>query len=160
MAPITSVKVDIIQFREASAGDLPTIIQMLADDPLGRQRENYTIPLSDSYLETFQAIESDPNNKLVAAYVEEEIVGFFQLTLIPYLTYQGRWRGLIEGVRVNKRFRGQGIGRKMIEHGIDCARKKNCHLVQLTTDKKRPDAIAFYESLGFLASHEGLKLHL
>jgi len=30
----------------------------------------------------------------------------------------------------------------------------------LTKDKSRPDALRFYERLGFRASHEGMKLHL
>ena len=33
-------------------------------------------------------------------------------------------------------------------------------MAQLTTDKARPDARRFYESLGFVASHEGMKLRL
>jgi len=48
----------------------------------------------------------------------------------------------------------------MIEHAVDRARHRGCRLVQLTTDKARPDAVRFYESLGFAASHEGMKLHL
>ena len=40
------------------------------------------------------------------------------------------------------------------------ARRRNCALVQLTTDKSRADAHRFYERLGFVASHEGLKLKL
>ena len=92
--------------------------------------------------------------------VNGQIVGVLQLTFIPYLTYQGGWRGLIEGIRVAAGFRGQGIGRELFQWAIDRARQWGCHLVQLTTDKARPDALRFYESLGFRASHEGLKLHL
>ncbi len=33
-------------------------------------------------------------------------------------------------------------------------------MVQLTTDKRRPDALRFYETVGFVATHEGLKLPL
>jgi len=47
----------------------------------------------------------------------------------------------------------------MFQWAIDHAKERNCHLIQLTTDKQRPDAIRFYESLGFQATHEGMKLH-
>jgi len=148
-----------ITFRAASRDDLPTIIQMLSDDPLGKKRERYTIPLSEKYLTAFEAIETDKNNEIILACYEEKIVGFFQITYIPYLTYMGKWRALIEGVRVHKSFRNQGIGKELIFRSIKLAKQNNCHLLQLTTDKKRPEAIAFYKSLGFVTSHEGMKYH-
>ena len=91
---------------------------------------------------------------------QEADVGVMQLTFIPYLTYQGGWRALIEGVRVASEFRSKGIGREMIQWAIGRARERGCHVLQLTTDKERVDALRFYESLGFAASHEGMKLHL
>ena len=147
-----------IKFRVASIDDLPKIIQMLADDRLGQKREHYSEPLSEKYLTAFEEIEKDKNNQIILACYNEKIVGFFQITYIPYLTYMGRWRALIEGVRVHKSYRNQGIGKKLILESIRLARKKSCHLVQLTTDKKRPEAISFYESLGFNPTHEGMKL--
>ena len=148
-----------ISFRQATAADLPALVQMLADDPLGQKRERYERRLPDSYQQAFAAIDADPNNELIIAHDEEQILGFFQLTFIPYLTYQGGWRALIEGVRVHKAVRSQGIGREMFVWAIERARQRGCHLIQLTTDKARPDALRFYEKLGFVASHEGMKLH-
>ncbi len=149
-----------VQFRQAHRDDVEAIVAMLADDPLGAQRERFQCPLPQSYYDAFEAIESDPHNELVVATVESQIVGVLQLTFIPYLTYQGGWRALIEGVRVASEFRAQGIGRAMFQWAIQRARQRGCHLLQLTTDKARPDALRFYESLGFTASHEGMKLHL
>jgi GNAT superfamily N-acetyltransferase len=63
-------------------------------------------------------------------------------------------------VRVDSSLRSGGIGRKLVEWAIARAREKGCRLVQLTSDKRRRDAIRFYESLGFVASHEGMKLEL
>jgi GNAT superfamily N-acetyltransferase len=90
---------------------------------------------------------------------ENQVVGVFQMTFIPYLTYQGGIRAQIEGVRVHKDHRGLGIGKIIFEWAIRRAKERNAHLLQLTTDKKRPDAIRFYESLGFKATHEGMKMH-
>jgi GNAT superfamily N-acetyltransferase len=69
-----------------------------------------------------------------------------QLTFVPYLTYQG-------GVR------SQGAGKALFEWAIARARERGCVMIQLTTDKSRPAAKRFYEGLGFVASHEGMKLH-
>jgi len=91
---------------------------------------------------------------------EERIVGVLQLTFIPYLTYQGGWRAVVEGVRVDGRVRSQGVGKALLEWAIARARERGSVMIQLTTDKSRPDAKRFYEGLGFVASHEGMKLHL
>jgi GNAT superfamily N-acetyltransferase len=147
-------------FRRAVRADLPDIVRMLADDVLGAKREEYASPLADSYYAAFEAIDRDPNNELVVAELNRRVVGVLQLTYIPYITHRGSWRALIEGVRVDSSIRSSGIGRKLFTWAIERARDRGCHLVQLTSDKARPDAIRFYASLGFAASHEGLKLQL
>ena len=97
-------------------------------------------------------------NQLIVVEANNELIGMLQLTFIPYLTHMGSWRCLIEGVRIHADYRGKGIGEKMFAFAIEQAKKKGCNLVQLTSDKQRPDAIRFYEKLGFKASHEGFKL--
>ncbi|WP_051123239.1 GNAT family N-acetyltransferase [Paenisporosarcina sp. HGH0030] len=133
---------------------------MLADDVLGSKRERNERPLPDSYLKAFEAINSDPNNELVVACRGVEIIGVQQITFTPYITHQGGWRATIEGVRTSSSERGKGLGTELIRFGIQRAKERGCHLVQLTTDKKRKDALRFYESLGFKATHEGLKMSL
>lgn len=149
-----------LAFRPARAGDVLDIVRMLADDPLGATRERDERPLPESYARAFRAIEQDPNNELVVACRDERVVGVLQLTCLPSLTYQGGWRALIEGVRVDRGERSQGLGKALFEWAIARARERGCHMVQLTTDKARPDARRFYETLGFVASHEGMKLRL
>jgi GNAT superfamily N-acetyltransferase len=149
-----------LSFRKAAHGDLPEVVRLLADDPLGARRERYELPLPASYLTAFDAIEADPNNELVVACMDGRIVGVLQITFIPYLTYQGTWRALIEGVRVDSGVRSAGIGKALLERAIARSRERGCRLVQLTTDKSRADARRFYEKLGFVASHEGMKLQL
>lgn len=149
-----------LAFREAEQEDLPAIIQLLADDPLGQLRECDQTELPDSYYQAFSSIQIDPNNTLLVAHMDAVIVAVLQLTFIPGLTYQGGWRALIEGVRVSTDYRGQGVGKQLFNKAIECARERHCCLLQLTTDKQRPAALAFYESLGFSASHVGMKLKL
>lgn len=147
-------------YRNAVENDLPALIQMLADDDLGGKREDFSVVLNSNYIAAFNSIESDPNNELIVACYNNNIIGMLQLTFIPYLTYIGSWRCLIEGVRIHSKHRGQGLGRKTFEWAIARAQAKNCRLIQLTSDKTRIDALRFYESLGFIASHEGFKFHL
>ncbi|MCM3122898.1 MULTISPECIES: GNAT family N-acetyltransferase [Bacillaceae] len=149
-----------LEFRMAEEKDLDSIVAMLADDLLGSQRERYEQPLPQSYLDAFKAIASDPNNELIVACEGNEVIGVQQITFTPYITHQGGWRATIEGVRTSSRVRGMGVGTELIKWAITRAKDRGCHLVQLTTDKQRPDALRFYEKLGFSATHEGLKLKL
>lgn len=147
-------------FRAARREDLPALVGLLADDALGASREQPSDPLPESYVAAFDAIERDPNNELMVAEMNGKVVGMLQLTYIPGVSRQGSWRALIEAVRVDSALRSAGLGRKMIAWAIDRARARGCAMVQLTSDKSRADAIRFYRSLGFVASHEGLKLSL
>jgi GNAT superfamily N-acetyltransferase len=149
-----------LAFRRATRDDVAAIVALLADDPLGARREVATSPLPDGYYRAFEAIDHDGNNELVVVQSGARMVGVLQMTFIPSITYQGGWRALIEGVRVAAPLRSSGVGRALFEWAIARARERGCHLVQLTSDKSRPEAIRFYEGLGFVASHEGLKLQL
>ncbi|KXO09162.1 transcriptional regulator [Moritella sp. JT01] len=149
-----------LKYRSAKVNDLENLVSLLIEDPLGSQREDASIPLKRSYVDAFKAIDVDPNNELLIVEVDEQLVGMLQLTFIPYITHIGSWRCLIEGVRIHESFRGRGFGEQMFEHAIKLAKTKNCKVVQLTSDKQRPDAIRFYEKLGFIATHEGFKLAL
>lgn len=149
-----------INIRLATREDVGEIVRLLADDDIGSKREKYEEPLPKEYYTAFDAISSDKNSILIVAEIDKRIVGCLQLTYITYLTYQGGKRALIEGVRIDSNYRGKGIGKFMLNWAIDKSKENNCHLIQLTTDKKRPDALDFYKQLGFIPSHEGLKLFL
>lgn len=150
-----------MKIRKATKKDIPSIIQMLANDKLGELREDYQDPLPDLYYNAYKNIDSDPNQELVVIETsEKQVIGTLQLSFIQYLTYQGGIRAQIEAVRVHEDYRSKGIGQHLIEWAIRRAKEKRAHVIQLTTDKKRPEALNFYEKLGFKASHEGMKLHL
>ncbi|MFJ7753654.1 N-acetyltransferase family protein [Peribacillus muralis] len=150
----------MVTFRNAVATDLSEIVQMLADDVLGQERERYENPLPKSYFDAFESIDADRNNELIVACLDGQIVGVQQITFTPYLTHQGGWRATIEGVRTAASKRGKGIGSKLIQYAIERAKARGCHIIQLTTDKKRAESLRFYERLGFEATHEGLKMKL
>ena len=151
-----------VGLRRAVADDLPALVALLADDPLGSTRE--AAPGSDPelapYRQAFALIDGDPAHLLVVAVDGTDVVGTFQLSFLPGLARRGALRAQIEAVRVRADHRGRGLGAAMIGWAIDEARRRGCALVQLTTQKARTDAHRFYERLGFVASHEGLKLPL
>ena len=149
-----------LTYRLATETDLIAIVRMLADDPLGAKREDFRLPLPVSYQQAFAIITNDKHQELTVVEDNTEIVATFQLSFIQYLTYQGGIRAQIEAVRVKSTYRNKGIGKAIFEYAIQRAKEKGAHLLQLTTDKKRPEAKRFYESLGFIDSHEGMKLHL
>lgn len=131
---------------------------MLADDPLGAQRESPDD--LTPYLAALERLSADPNQHLVVAVREGRVVGTLQLTVLPGLSRKGSTRSLIEGVRIHSDERGSGLGTRFIEWAIEESRRQGCHLVELTSDATRTDAHRFYERLGFTASHVGFKLAL
>ncbi|MEV5707313.1 GNAT family N-acetyltransferase [Actinoallomurus sp. NPDC052274] len=142
-----------VTFRDATRDDVPAIVALLADDAIGAGREGDI----DAYWAAFAHIDADPRNRLIVAEVDGEVAGTLQLTFIPGLSRMGTERAQIEAVRVGSAHRGRGLGHRLIDWAIDEARRRGCGLVQLTSDKRRTDAIRFYESLGFEATHEGMK---
>ena len=149
-----------MKFRTATADDLPAIVRLLADDPLGATRERDEDPLPRQYREAFAAMGRMGTNMVILVVEDGGVIGCLQLILIPGLGRLGMTRAQIEAVRIDRRYRRRGIGEALIRHAIEHAREQGCGLVQLTTDRSRGDAHRFYERLGFKASHIGMKLDL
>ena len=146
-----------MEIRDALASDLDQIAGLLADDGLGRGRERPGDPV---YAKAFARMATQPGNVYLVAVEGEEVLGCLQYTLIHGLSRSGMSRAQIEGVRVSAAHRGRKIGETLMSAAIDRARADGCGLVQLTTDRQRADAHRFYERLGFVASHHGMKLSL
>ena len=144
-----------VTLRRAVRADLPAIVAMLADDPLGATRE--TPADLAPYARAFAAIDADPNHLLLVADDGGQVVGTLQLTILPGLSRGAALRGQIEAVRVARSHRSTGLGTAMFEHAFEEGRQRGCTLVQLTSDRERPDAHRFYDRLGFTASHFGYK---
>ncbi|MBB5706083.1 GNAT family N-acetyltransferase [Sphingopyxis panaciterrulae] len=144
--------------RDATRADLSAILAMLAEETIPPDRK--ADPGDPRYLAAFDAIEADPNQRLIAAELDGRVVGTMQLGFLPGLSFVGSWRGLIEAVRIVGDLRGQRLGERMILWAVDQCRARDCKLVQLTSSASRTDAHRFYARLGFVQSHVGMKLHL
>jgi len=147
-------------FRIATRVDLPDIVRMLADDELGSQREQYEDPLPDSYIKAFEKIDTDLNHELIVAEMDGDVVGTLQLMFLPSISFRGGLRAQVESVRVDTKYRDQGIGSELMKWAIERAKQRGAHVVQLTTHRSREEAHRFYERLGFEGSHLGMKLSL
>jgi ribosomal protein S18 acetylase RimI-like enzyme len=160
MTPADATPAAVLEIRPARREEVPAIVRLLADDPLGATREDPAEPLAAAYWAAFDAMAGQPGNELLVAVRAGRVVGCLQLTVIPGLSRGGTTRGQLEGVRVHASARGQGVGEALVRAAIERARAQGCRLVQLTTDRAREDAHRFYERLGFVATHVGLKLSL
>ena len=147
-------------FRKARRQDLRAILELLNDGKMSSVLERIEDPMPQLYIEAFDAIEADPNQLLLVGDIEGRVVASLQLTFIPGIAHQGAWRAQAEAVRVAGDLRGHQIGEAMMRHVIALAKERGCALIQLTTNKARDDAQRFYRRLGFIASHEGMKLKL
>ena len=144
--------------RPATRDDVPEIVAMLADDPLGAAREDPGD--TATYDAAYERVAADPAQHLVVAERDGTVVGTLQLSVIPGLSRRGATRSVIEGVRVARAERGSGLGTELVTWAVEESRRLGCTLVQLTSDASRVDARRFYERLGFVASHVGFKLPL
>ena len=146
-----------VAIRRARRDDVDAIVNMLADDALGRARERIEDPLPASYFEAFDRVDRDPNLELVVAEEQGIVVGCLQLCILPGLSSQGASRALIEDVRVASHRRGRGIGEQLVQWAVAEARE-SCKLIELLTHHTRVDAQRFYERLGFQRSHVGMTI--
>ena len=144
--------------RKAALRDLPAIVNLLIEDELGQTREKVGDVIDQRYISAFEQIDSDSNQYLmVVENTEQQITATCHLTIMPSLTFIGSTRMQIEAVRVSSRYRGKKIGEWMMNAAFEWAKTNDVSIIQLTTNKQRPRAKQFYERLGFIATHEGMK---
>ncbi|HHV21057.1 MAG TPA: GNAT family N-acetyltransferase [Propionibacterium sp.] len=148
----------------ATTDDLPALVALLTDDPLGILRETADLA---PYAAAFADIDADPAHLLVVAREAADdpgtpapAVATMQLTLLPCLARAGARRLQIEAVRVGVGVRGLGLGAALLDWAHEWGRTHGATLAQLTSDQRRPDAHRFYERLGYVASHTGFKRSL
>jgi ribosomal protein S18 acetylase RimI-like enzyme len=148
-----------VTIRPARREDVGTIVQMLADDALGRAREKIEDPPPPAYFRAFEAVEQNPNIELMVAQDSDgTVVGCLQLCMMPGISSQGATRALIEDVRVASHCRSRGIGEQLVQWAVERARAKPCNVIELLTHHTRVDAQRFYKRLGFQASHVGMTI--
>ncbi len=151
-----------LTLRRAEVGDLPAVVELLESDPVARARGDFAHPVDVSvYRRAFDVIDADPAQLLVVADLPDvPVVATMQLTWIPGLARAGSTRLQVEAVRVDTSRRSRGIGAALLGWACAEGERRGATLVQLTSDRTRDRAHAFYERLGFVASHVGFKRRL
>ena len=143
-------------FRDGIVADLPTIVRLLADDQIAAPREDGSMPPDARYAAGFDRMAAQ-GGRLIVMLDGDAIVGCMQINIIHGVSALGQSVMQIEGVRVDKTRRGQGLGRLLMEYAVAQARGAGCATTQLTTRLERTEAQAFYTALGFVQSHAGFK---
>lgn len=150
-----------VLIRAATEADLPRIVELIHRGAVGGNgAEQLGPPLPDAYYEAFRSFARFPEAKVMVAEVHGEVAGTFQFHLLPSLSNGALPTAEVESVHVAEALRGQRIGEAMMAWAIAEARRLGCKRVQLTSNKQRTDAHRFYERLGFVKSHEGMKYNL
>lgn len=149
-----------ILIRRAREADLAALIALFAADDLGGHGDTTDQSAFEDYLKAFHVIDASQNEQLFVAEADGEVVGTFQLVFTRTLSGRGSLSMIIEAVQTRADQRGKGIGAQMIGYAIEEARRRDCRLVQLTSNASRTDAHRFYERLGFAKSHAGFKMKL
>jgi len=149
-----------IRVREATAADLPRIVELLAQLSLDEPAEAPGEPLAEGYRAAFREIEADSRQRLLVVDVAGRVQGTAVMVIVANLGHQGRPYAVVENVVVDAQRRSGGLGALLMQHTVELAREAGCYKVVLTSNKRRPDAHRFYERLGFQAKHEGFRLDL
>ncbi|MCI5073376.1 GNAT family N-acetyltransferase [bacterium] len=151
-----------VRFRSAHVNDLDSIINLLNQDHLGKTRESLSDTIFEQYKAAFMHIQRSEYFDVIIMQeaITLEILACAQVMYLPHLSFKGAKRLQIESVRVEKKFRGKGLGKTLIKHCIALAKQKNCKIIQFTSNKSRSEANRFYTNLGFKPTHVGYKLYL
>lgn len=144
--------------REAARTDLPAIVRLLHEDVIREVDESEVPP--EAYAAAFDEITADAHQQLLVGELDGQVVATAQLTWVRHLTYVGGLMCQVESVRVRSDLRGAGLGRLLMEHVASLARERGAARVELTTNRARTRAQEFYQRLGFVPSHVGMKLYL
>jgi GNAT superfamily N-acetyltransferase len=146
--------------REATAGDLPRLIELwaaLASDPA---QETISAQPSEEYVRAFEEVRADRRQRLLVLEREGRVVGTATLIIVPNVAHQGSRYALVENVVVDAAERSAGYGGMLMRYAIGEARRAGCYKLTLTSRLQRDDAHRFYERLGFTATSKGFRIEL
>jgi ribosomal protein S18 acetylase RimI-like enzyme len=141
-----------MMIRYASYNDIPVMVNLLSelfaiedDFVIDREKQSRGLKL---LLDTESAI-------VLVAHEEDKVVGMASVQKLVS-TAMGEYVGVVEDVVITKGYRGQGIGKRLLETLITESDKAGLKRLALGADHRNTNAIAFYHKYGFTTSHMGL----
>ena len=121
-----------MEIRNLNRNDFDQVISLLVTSFSSR----YNHPVINENL-------NNPNTICLVAEIDNVIIGVASLHIIEKLT---RKMGLIEDVAVDLKYRGKGIGKKLIQKLIVVSKKQGCDKTVLNSTENN---VPFYEKIGF-----------
>ena len=129
-----------ISIREARPADSPAIARLISQ--LG-------YPSTEEEISQRLAVLSRlPEHVTFVAEVDGQIVGLTGAYMDYALEISGSY-GRLMGLVVEDRFRGRGIGKRLLEFVEGWLRDRGAARITLTSGKQRADAHRFYRNLGY-----------
>lgn len=94
----------------------------------------------------FSELRSNPLFELYLLELEGKIAGMASLHYMETLAKKSAW---VEDVVVHPTHQGKGLGRKIMKHVVEEAKKKGVKHIDLTSNPKRIAANKLYQKLDF-----------
>lgn len=133
-----------IQIRQAIKEDLPQILNLYAE--VLDKGEVLSLEQAETL---FSKMATYPNYKVYIAETESTIIGTFALLIMDNLAHLGTPSAVVEDVVVADNYQGKGIGKTMMIFAMEKCKEAGCYKLVLSSNLKRTEAHAFYESLAF-----------
>lgn len=135
-----------ILIREAMKSDLQTIEKLMAElIEVIEDTEGIDIKLVG---ENCRDLLSDANSYFLVAEIEGEVAGFINFTTRKTILHSGP-SGLIDELIITKKYRGKGIGKRLVLAAIERCKQLGCCEVEVSTEKVNTKAREFYKKCGF-----------
>lgn len=130
---------------------MPSFVRITRESARVREAINGLLPQLSETTRALSRAElkkllSDKNTYLCFAVFNGKIAGMGTLV---FLRAPSSFRARVEDVVVDKKFRGRGIGKKLMLHLIRVAKKAGVLTIDLTSGPSRKEANRLYRSLGF-----------
>jgi GNAT superfamily N-acetyltransferase len=148
----------MMRIRDAGEADLAAVLALLRQDAIREVDE--PIEITEGQRAALREIIAGPHQQVLVGVIGGVIVATCQVAWLRRLIYDGSMICNVESVRVSGEARGQGLGAELMEYVCAEARRRRCARIELTTNRRRDRARRFYERLGFVPSHVGMKLYL
>lgn len=111
-----------------------------------------------TFEEIFNENISNPSNLYLLAENEKEGIGFISFHTQKLLHHCGLV-GEIQEFFIHQNYRGQGIGRQLIEKIMQFANQNKLKSIEVTTNRKRVENVLIYENLGFGLTHNKFTIY-
>ena len=145
-----------IRMRGAAERDLPDVLRLYAQPDFDNGK---VLPL-DEARQVLARFARYPDYTLYVAEQAGRMVGSFALLIMDNIGHLGTPSAIVEDVVVAPQSQGAGVGRAMMEFAREQAAKKGCYKIVLSSNARREQAHAFYESLGFTRHGYSFRLDL